>query len=212
MQLQPRRKHCPFGRSRQLSRGADRICSLECALRNLSPEHNPLCSPRRRAPSTASPSRQRSIRRSRRKQCSAARMSISVGHRSGRWPVHSRCASRRSLRAEPYAACIRERALPDPAGEGGTRRFHFIALLRTAAPTFTVTLPLAPAIVVLMSRVQWLQCSLVHVAKASGKQGRSCSLASTRTRPGMRNGHVSMEVAGFLPKQMPLMRLVMHTP
>jgi hypothetical protein len=78
--------------------------------------------------------------------------------------------------------------------------------------SFTVTLPLAPAIFMLMSRVQWLQCSLVHVAKASGMQGRSCSLASTRTQPGTRNGHVSMEVADFLPKQMPLMQLVMHTP
>ena len=77
---------------------------------------------------------------------------------------------------------------------------------------FTVTLPLAPAIFMLKSRLQWLQRSLLHVAKSSGKQGRSCSLASTRTQPGMRNGHVFMEVAGFLPKQMPLMQLVMHTP
>ena len=74
------------------------------------------------------------------------------------------------------------------------------------------TLALAPAIFMLTLRARWLQRSSSYVAKATAKQGRSCSPASERVQGAVRNGNVFVDVAGGPPKQMLFMQLVMHTP
>ena len=169
------------------------------------------------APLTASPSWQRSIQCSRRKQRSVALVPILIGHHSGRYLVRLHRASRCAPGADPFAW-----APPAQSSARSSRRsLHAVLSLNHTLPcgcssvpglSFRGTLPLAPAIFMLTLRARWLQCSSSCVAKATATQGRSCSPAGERVQGAVRNGNVFVDVAGGPPKQMLFMQLVMHTP